>query len=431
MKRTTLQRTICFVLVMMLIMCEATVGVAATESFAEKSNEPIVSEETISKDKYKDWSVKDIVYKDHLFESGEIYSYTGSQVKPELAKLTVEIAYEKDGLLENVSKTITTFDDAIISYSNNISIGTGYMKVTVEGKEISIPFSIIFGRIASFKAVPKSYKSTNLKWNKVVGAAGYVIYRSNDADSGFKAIKTITSGSTVNYVNTGLKLGTVYYYKMRPYRIVDGNKVYGEYTAVIKQKAQPARPTISSVKKGSYNSLKISWKKISGSSGYTVYRSDSSDGPYKKIKTVRATKKSTLSYTDKKRTCGKVYYYKVYAFKRSGLKNHYSYASLAKSGKTTPSTTKFNSNTQCWTSSVTLKWNKSSGAKGYEIYRSTSASSGYELIKTSVGNSTRSWTDSGLDSKVKYYYKIRPYTTIAGKKVTGKWSAVKKIKAKK
>lgn len=58
------------------------------------------------------------------------------------------------------------------------------------------------------------------------------------------------------------------------------------------------------------------------------------------------------------------------------------------------------------TGSVTIKLNKSAGAKGYAIYRSTSKSKGYELIGTTTSTS---YTDSGLTSGKKYYYKVATY----------------------
>ncbi|MBQ9942336.1 MAG: hypothetical protein IJP03_04940, partial [Christensenellaceae bacterium] len=61
----------------------------------------------------------------------------------------------------------------------------------------------------------------------VSGASGYVIYRSTTKSGGYKAVKTITSGSTVTFTNSGLTAGKTYYYKVKAYRTVSGSKVYG------------------------------------------------------------------------------------------------------------------------------------------------------------------------------------------------------------
>lgn len=52
--------------------------------------------------------------------------------------------------------------------------------------------------------------------------------------------------------------------------------------------------------------LTLKWKKVKGAESYTVYRSTSKDGAYKKIGTTKS-----LKYTDSKVKKGKTYYYKV------------------------------------------------------------------------------------------------------------------------
>ncbi|MBQ9014662.1 MAG: hypothetical protein IJ109_00950 [Firmicutes bacterium] len=83
-----------------------------------------------------------------------------------------------------------------------------------------------------------------------------------------------------------------------------------------------------------------------------------------------------------------------------------------------------------------LSWKKVKNADGYEIYRSTKKNGKYKLVKTITKASKVKITNKKLKAKKKYYYKIRPYRLVkdpTGKmvKVYGKFSAKKKIKAKK
>ena len=91
----------------------------------------------------------------------------------------------------------------------------------------------------SGKAVPKKAviaKATagdgkvTLNWNKVNGASGYRIYYKTSEDGEWHYVTQIGKGSTTSYTNTGLKSGHTYYYTMRAYRTVDGEKVFGSYS---------------------------------------------------------------------------------------------------------------------------------------------------------------------------------------------------------
>lgn len=87
-------------------------------------------------------------------------------------------------------------------------------------------------------------------------------------------------------------------------------------------------------------------------------------------------------------------------------------AAAVKAAWSKPATVKFTGSTKSYYDRVNLVWGKSSGASGYQIFRSTNSSSGYECIKTIVGNGTLKWTDSCLDGKQKYHYKVRPYKAL-------------------
>ena len=84
----------------------------------------------------------------------------------------------------------------------------------------------------SFKAVNVKTRSAKLTWKKVSGATGYVVYRSRKKSSGFKRIATFKKNTTVRYTNKKLRKGRTYYYKIKAYRTVNGERVYGKYTSV-------------------------------------------------------------------------------------------------------------------------------------------------------------------------------------------------------
>ena len=73
------------------------------------------------------------------------------------------------------------------------------------------------------------------------------------------------------------------------------------------------------------------------------------------------------------------------------------------------------------TTKVAITWKKVSGAKGYELYRCKEGGS-YRKLKTTK---YISYTDTGVKAGNSYYYKVRAYKTVKGKKVYGKMSEAK------
>ena len=147
-------------------------------------------------------------------------------------------------------------------------------------------------------SVKVSNETSGIKvsWAKVAGAGSYWIYRK-DASSGYKKI-----GSTTNlsYLDKTAKAGTKYTYTVRA---VNGNDL-SAYTGVNTVRLATPSVKVSNTKSGP----KTTWGKVSGATGYCVYRKTSS-GSYAKIATVKTT-----SYVDKTAKKNVKYYYAVRAY---------------------------------------------------------------------------------------------------------------------
>ena len=169
----------------------------------------------------------------------------------------------------------------------------------------------------------------------------------------------------------------------------------------------------------SYNKVKVTWKKVSGATGYKVYRATSKTGKYKLVKSVK-----TNTYTDSKLTTGKTYYYKVKATNKTAS-SAYSKVVKAKPvlAKTTLSSVK-----NIKTKKAALTWKKVDGATGYKVYRATKKNGKYTSVKTVK---SAKWTNSSLKKNQTYYYKVRAYKTVNGKTVYGAYSSVKQVTIRK
>ena len=79
---------------------------------------------------------------------------------------------------------------------------------------------------------------------------------------------------------------------------------------------------------------------------------------------------------------------------------------------------------------ATVAWKAVSGATGYEVQYSTSSKLRSSKTATVKKGSTKKTTIKKLTKGKKYYFRVRAYKTIDGKKVNGAWSAVRSVKIK-
>lgn len=142
----------------------------------------------------------------------------------------------------------------------------------------------------------------------------------------------------------------------------------------------------------------LTWKADGEASYYRVYRATSKNGTYKSY-----AKTTKNTYTDKKTTVGKTYYYKVKAVcsSDSKLTSDYSTYDKAYSKCATPVVTITISNK---TGKPTVKWSKVTGAKQYEVSRATSENGTYKVLKTVTAVS---YADTSVKVGTTYYYKVK------------------------
>lgn len=170
-----------------------------------------------------------------------------------------------------------------------------------------------------------------------------------------------------------------------------------------------------------YHSTKLSWRNVKGASGYQIYRSASKNGKYKKVKTTKAK-----SWTNQKLTTGKTYYYKVRAYKKS---EKTIYGAFSKTIKVTPRTKAPSFKLTAGNNRIKVSWNKVSGADGYRIYRAKTKNGAYKLIRDSRSRS-RTYTSIQLSDHHRYYYKMRSYKIVKGKKVCSTAAIIKSKKTR-
>ena len=167
-----------------------------------------------------------------------------------------------------------------------------------------------------------------------------------------------------------------------------------------------------------YDTLKVSWSKVAGADGYYVYYKKSTWKSYQKLGTTTA-----LSYSKAKLTDGAQYKFAVYPYMNIGDQKYmtknskssdyvYTLKKLNKPGVKKSSR-----------SFVRVSWNNIPGESGYQIARSKSSTKNFKIVKR-VSKNYKS-TKIKTPRYKKYYYKVRAYKTVNGKRIYGPWSSGK------
>jgi uncharacterized protein (TIGR02145 family)/uncharacterized repeat protein (TIGR02543 family) len=283
----------------------------------------------------------------------------------------------------------TTYYYKVSSYNNGgESSQSSYASATTNLTVPSAPTNV--------SATAASSNSITVSWSTVSGASGYYVYRSTSASGSYSQVENTSSASVTN---TGLSSGTTYYYKVSAYNN-GGESSQSSYVSATTNVAAPNTPTNVSATAASSSSITVSWSAVSGASGYNVYRSTSASGSYSQVENT-----SSASVTNTGLSSGTTYYYKISAYNDGGESSQSSYAS-ATTNLAAPNTPTNVSATVASSSSITVRWSAVSGASGYYVYRSTSASGSYSQVENT---SSTSITNTGLSSSTTYYYKISAY----------------------
>ncbi len=262
------------------------------------------------------------------------------------------------------------------------------------------------------KAATASSTSVKVSWNAVAGASGYEVYRATSSNGTYSKLGEVT---TTSRKCPGLKPGTTYYFKVRAFIELNGKKTYSQYSSVVSATPKLSAPASLRVTARTTTSVTIAWNAVTGAEGYEVYRATSANGTYSKLGEVTTTSRKCPGLNS-----GKKYYFKVRAYVVvDGAKKYSAYSTVvdAVTRIATP-TVKIASSTS---TSVTLSWNKVTGATGYEVYRSTSANGTYSLCGSVTTTSRKC---PGLSSGKTYYFKVRAYVEIGGVKYYGDYSNV-------
>lgn len=164
-------------------------------------------------------------------------------------------------------------------------------------------------------AVSNSASGIYFKWDKVVNATSYRVYRKLATDKNWTYLTTV---KTTYYTDTKAEAGSDYIYTVRAV----SNNVYSNFlsSAKIRRLEVPALNSAKSTAEGIY----VDFKPVEGATGYRIYRKVGSGAwtTQSYLGTIRTTKSHT--YLDVSARKGVTYTYTVRAYFADGTSTSYS-----------------------------------------------------------------------------------------------------------
>lgn len=170
-----------------------------------------------------------------------------------------------------------------VTYKNNREIGKATATVKGIGDcsgTYNVSFKIVPKTPQNLRAVKKEFRTISLKWDRSNDGTYYRLYRSTDPNGKYELIY---AGKDNSYRDTGLKSGTVYFYKVRASKTVSGERYYSYASDTLKISTRIGNTDFTVTKNTSEGTAKVKLEKKSGATGYAIYRYVFSTGEYVKV----------------------------------------------------------------------------------------------------------------------------------------------------
>ena len=163
-----------------------------------------------------------------------------------------------------------------------------------------------------------SEKGIVLTWKRINGATKYEIYRKISRSNTFHKVKTITSGSIVQWTDTKATAnGKTYQY----YIVASKGSVRGANSASVKN-VFVTRPVIGKLTEKAGAKLLLQWKRNSAANGYQIQYGTNSNMSGTQNVYVNDNKTVSMTFSSLKK--GRKYYVRIRTYKIVSGKKYYS-----------------------------------------------------------------------------------------------------------
>ena len=338
-------------------------------------------------------------------------SSTVSQIKltwnysllPKNAHLVIERKTEK----EDSYQKIKTFKTDILELTDiGLQSSTTYnyqLKIISDSSE-SV-YSQISSKTLEGLAKPKLTSTVlynnkvQVSWGTVSGADKYLISRRLKNSNQYSELLNLNNNSIKSLIDSTLQPNQNYVYKI----ITTRSSLESTSDSVeVSMPALLTKPELSSTILY-FNSLKISWKSVSGSISYKLERREANE----RYKVLATLDNKTTEWIDKDLKENTIYFYRLRAFgdKTESLDSEISSqtSALLQTPEITQDITTYES--------IKLKWKSVLSANKYVLERQASGETTFQKIFES--DNLLEFTDTKLKDKSSYSYRLKAFSPIS------------------
>ena len=374
-------------------------------------------------------------YKDSYTSQITLPAVTGVKVKTQ-GSTSLTLAWDKNasasgyvieqykgGKWTQITKTAS---NAVVSYTvNGLKADTTYtfrikgyvVSGTTEysGEYTRLAAKTRIANVGTFKGSTVSGSAVKLDWSKNDKATGYVIEQYKGGK--WTALATTKNNTTLTFTVKGLASATVYSFRIKSFRTVNGKTDYSEYTSL---KAATSFGGVSGLAVKSYtaSAITLAWNKNASANGYVVEQ-------YKGGKWVQIAKTASnavVSYTVNGLKADTTYTFRVRAYKTAAGNTIYSeYARLA--AKTRIANVGTFKGSAVSASAIKLDWSKNDKATGYVIEQYKGGK--WTVLATTKNNTTLTFTVKGLAKGTTYSFRIKAFRKTGSTTEFSEYSSLK------
>ena len=237
-------------------------------------------------------------------------------------------------------------------------------------------------------------QGVQLKWQELPGMETYRLYRKASGQSSWSILKDVSGTS---YMDTTAQSGKRYSYMVKAYKKTSAGTVWSDYDSTglsVLYLATPEPATLSIASNG----MKITWNKVTGATGYRVYRINE-NGELQRLKDI-----ATNTCTDTTVKPGDSVTYTVRAYRKENGVTYW--GSYNKTGSSAVYMEKAELNTvQATVEGIQLSWDAIEGADTYRLYRQEEGQ-GLKILKDVAGTE---YLDTTAQSGKRYTYVLKAY----------------------